>query len=117
MAERHHKPVDASNIVAVMHSGNGVKEVDLGIVVPAHNEEQNLPILIRELAHAFRDSGVRYEVVLVNDGSRRGWQASIVPASAARRSVFGVIFRSFAASLRLSQGSTPSSAGLKTGMR
>src|SRR5215213_3268527 len=91
MAERHHKPVDASNIVAVMHSGNGVKEVDLGIVVPAHNEEHNLPILIRELAHAFRDSGVRYEVVLVNDGSRDSTPDVIRALAAENHNVRGVL--------------------------
>ena len=55
-----------------MATSNGGAHVDLGIVVPARNEEQNLPILIRELAHAFRDSGVLYEVLLVDDGSDDG---------------------------------------------
>jgi putative transposase len=49
--------------------------------------------------------------------SLKGWRASIPPASAASRSVFEAIFRSRAASERLSQGSTPSAAGLNTGMR
>ena len=49
--------------------------------------------------------------------SGRGWIASISPASAASLSVFGAIFRSCAALVRLSQGSIPFSAGLCTGMR
>jgi putative transposase len=49
--------------------------------------------------------------------SGKGWSASISPASAANRSVFGAILRSRAALLRLSHGSIPSSAGLNTGMR
>ena len=49
--------------------------------------------------------------------SDSGWMASISPASAASRRVLGAIFRSFAALLRLSQGSIPSGAGLNTGMR
>ena len=49
--------------------------------------------------------------------SGRGWIASISPASAASRNVLGAIRRSFAALLRLSHGSIPSSAGLNTGMR
>jgi putative transposase len=53
----------------------------------------------------------------IHGPSGRGWIASISPASAARLSVFGAIFRSCAALLRLSQGSIPSSAGLCTGMR
>ena len=53
----------------------------------------------------------------IHGPSGRGWMASISPASAASRSVLGAIFRSFAALLRLSHGSIPSSAGLNTGMR
>ena len=53
----------------------------------------------------------------IHGPSGRGWIASISPASAARRSVFGAICKSFAALLRLSRGSIPSSAGLNTGMR
>ena len=49
--------------------------------------------------------------------SAKGWRASIFPASAASRSVFDAILRRRAASERLSQGSTPSSAVLNTGMR
>jgi putative transposase len=53
----------------------------------------------------------------IHGPSERGWIASISPASAASRSVLGAIWRSFAALLRLSHGSIPSSAGLNTGMR
>ena len=53
----------------------------------------------------------------IHGPSARGWIASISPASAASRSVLGAIWRSFAALLRLSHGSIPSSAGLNTGMR
>jgi putative transposase len=53
----------------------------------------------------------------IHGPSRRGWIASISPASAASRSVLDAIPRSFAALLRLSHGSIPSSAGLNTGMR
>ena len=52
----------------------------------------------------------------IHGPSGRGWIASISPASAASRSVLGAIWRSFAALLRLSHGSIPSS-GLNTGMR
>jgi len=49
--------------------------------------------------------------------SGSGWIASISPASAARRKVFGATFSSFAASPRLSHGSAPSAAAQNTGMR
>jgi putative transposase len=60
---------------------------------------------------------VRAARAKIQGPSGRGWMASISPASAASRSVLGAIFRSFAALLRLSQGSVPSSAALNTGMR
>jgi transposase InsO family protein len=53
----------------------------------------------------------------IHGPSGRGWIASISPASAASRRVLGAIRRSFAALLRLSHGSLPSSVGLNTGMR
>lgn len=49
--------------------------------------------------------------------SGRGWIASISPASTANLSVLVETLRSLAASVRLSQGSTPSAAGLNTGIR
>jgi putative transposase len=49
--------------------------------------------------------------------SGSGWIASISPASAARRKVFGATFSSLAASPRLSHGSTPSAAAQNTGIR
>ena len=53
----------------------------------------------------------------IHGPSGRGWIASICPASAASRSVLGAICNSFAALLRLSHGSIPSSTGLNTGIR
>lgn len=49
--------------------------------------------------------------------SDSGWTPSISPASAASRRVLGATFRSLAALPRLSQGSMPSAAALKTGIR
>jgi Integrase core domain len=46
-----------------------------------------------------------------------GWIDSISPVSAASLSVFGLILRSAAAFVRLSQGSTPSAAGRYTGIQ
>jgi putative transposase len=53
----------------------------------------------------------------IHGPSSKGWMASIAPASAASRSVFGAIFRILAALLRLSHGSIPFSAALNTGIR
>lgn len=46
--------------------------VDLSVVVPIHNEVENLDGLYQELDAALRASGLPYEVIFVDDGSRDG---------------------------------------------
>jgi polyisoprenyl-phosphate glycosyltransferase len=43
---------------------------DLCIVVPAHNEETNLPLLLDELDAELGRAGIDFEVLIVDDGSR-----------------------------------------------
>jgi glycosyltransferase involved in cell wall biosynthesis len=42
---------------------------DLSVVFPVYNEEENLPILMDEIARALDGKGWSYEVVAVDDGS------------------------------------------------
>ena len=42
---------------------------DLSVVFPVYNEEENLPILLGEIAAALDGTGWTYEVVAVDDGS------------------------------------------------
>ena len=42
---------------------------DLCVIVPAHNERENLPILVRELEQTFSAAGVSLELLIVDDGS------------------------------------------------
>ena len=42
---------------------------DLGVVVPAHNEEQNVATLVLELRQVLDAAGCSYELLLVDDGS------------------------------------------------
>src|SRR5919198_1274366 len=44
----------------------------LCIVVPAFNEEENLPVLHRELCTALDARGISFELLIVDDGSRDG---------------------------------------------
>jgi len=46
--------------------------VDISVVVPVHDEEQNLPILHEELRAALEPLGVCWEVLYVDDASRDG---------------------------------------------
>ena len=46
----------------------------ISVVVPAYNSEQSLPQLVARLEAVLRDAAERFEIVLVNDGSRdRTW--------------------------------------------
>ncbi len=44
--------------------------VDLSVVIPVFNEEENIPVLYRRLTDALETLGRRYEAVFVDDGSR-----------------------------------------------
>ncbi|HSP13301.1 MAG TPA: glycosyltransferase family 2 protein [Thermoanaerobaculia bacterium] len=43
---------------------------DLSVVLPVYNEEENVPILLDEIARALDGRGWVYEIVAVDDGSR-----------------------------------------------
>jgi len=44
-------------------------DAKLSIVIPAYNEEENLPVLLKEISDAFPVRPKSWEVILVNDGS------------------------------------------------
>src|ERR1041385_9334768 len=44
--------------------------MDLSVVFPVYNEEENVPILLDEIAKALADSPWSYEIIAVDDGSR-----------------------------------------------
>ncbi|MCI0603761.1 glycosyltransferase family 2 protein [bacterium] len=41
----------------------------LSLVIPAYNEEENLPVLLKEISDAFPVRPKSWEVILINDGS------------------------------------------------
>jgi dolichol-phosphate mannosyltransferase len=47
-----------------------MQQPDLSVVFPVFNEEENLPILLDEIAKALDGKGWSYEIVAVDDGSR-----------------------------------------------
>lgn len=48
------------------------ERVEISVVVPVFNEEENLPILLRSLAEVLKGLGLPYEMVFVDDGSSDG---------------------------------------------
>ena len=41
----------------------------LSVVIPAHNEAENLPVVLRELQQAFDNEAIPYEIIVVDDNS------------------------------------------------
>jgi len=49
----------------------------LSVIIPAYNEEQNIPEVVGEVTRVLSQSAIEYEVVLVDDGSTDGTFAAI----------------------------------------
>ncbi|OLB35374.1 MAG: hypothetical protein AUH11_14865 [Acidobacteria bacterium 13_2_20CM_57_17] len=48
---------------------------DLSIIIPSYNEESRLPATLESIAEYLADSGIKAEVVVVDDGSKDGTAA------------------------------------------
>jgi glycosyltransferase involved in cell wall biosynthesis len=49
-----------------------IEKLEISVVVPAYNEEGNLPILVPKLVEVLKDLGRSYEMIFVDDGSTDG---------------------------------------------
>src|ERR1700758_4540816 len=48
------------------------RELQLSIVIPIYNEQESLSPLLERLLRAVKKSGLRYEIIAVDDGSLDG---------------------------------------------
>ena len=64
--------------------------VELSVIVPCFNEEDNLPELVERTERVFDRRRIRGEIVLVNDGSRDGTAAQIAALGERHPCVVGV---------------------------
>src|ERR1043165_3847297 len=64
--------------------------LDLSVVFPVYNEEENVPILLAEIAAALADSPWSYELIAVDDGSRDR-SLEVLRAQKARYPTLGTI--------------------------
>lgn len=70
-----------------------MKKVDLSVVIPIYNEEENLPILYERLKKVLKGLDKSYEIIFVNDGSTdKSWEI-IKELSQKDPHVVGVNFR------------------------
>jgi len=52
-------------------------EVRLSIIVPAFNEEKNVPRMVEEITAAVDRLKITYEVIFIDDGSKDGTFAAL----------------------------------------
>ena len=64
----------------------------LSIVLPAYNEEQNIANTARVLSRVLEESGIKYELVFVSDGSRDNTFSGIQKAAEGNRRIKGAEF-------------------------
>jgi glycosyltransferase involved in cell wall biosynthesis len=79
--------------------------MDLSVVIPLLNERESLPILVQRLHAVIGAMGLRYEVILVDDGSTDGSWEVISAEAAADPRVKGIRFgRNYGKSPALNEG-------------
>lgn len=45
-------------------------DMDVSIIIPIYNEEETLPHLVDRVSEVMKDTGLKWELVLINDGSK-----------------------------------------------
>ncbi|MDO5576457.1 MAG: glycosyltransferase family 2 protein [Fibrobacter sp.] len=58
------------HIIEKFGSTNSAASIALSVVIPVYNEENNLPILYRELDETLKTLCQEYEIIFIDDGSR-----------------------------------------------
>jgi dolichol-phosphate mannosyltransferase len=63
---------------------NNSGDLELSVVAPAHNEEENILPLVDQIDGALSNRGIAYEIVIVDDGSTDRTRERLVSAMATR---------------------------------
>ena len=69
--------------------GRGGVDFVLSVVIPAYNEEESIPGTIDEVVRVLTESGIDYEIILVDDGSGDGTYSAVEKAAAGNFRVRG----------------------------
>jgi len=79
--------------------------MDLSLVIPAYNEHESLPELLAWIDRVCQGEGLRYEVLIIDDGSDDGTWNVIRTLAGTHRAVRGIRFRrNYGKSAALNQG-------------
>jgi glycosyltransferase involved in cell wall biosynthesis len=80
--------------VSAAHESNAhPAELDLSVIAPIYNEEESIPRLLEEVHGALDPTGLRYELVLVDDGSKDNSYRLLAEAAARDTALHVLRFR------------------------
>ncbi len=97
--------LSAAHTPASLSDASAPPPIELSVVIPAFNEEQNIPALYGRLVAALDPLGMRYELIVVNDGSSDGTLARLHELAAADSRVVAIdLARNFGHQVAISAG-------------
>lgn len=83
-------PVSVESIKAQTFSS---RELKLSILVPIYNEVESIPKLLEAITNALTPTGLNYEIICVDDGSKDGSTELLIQLAQSRTDLKAVIFR------------------------
>ena len=89
------KEMDAALFLEKLAEQQAATEVaiDVSVVVPVYNEVESLPHLIEAIASAIQPSGLSYQIICVDDGSKDGSADLLKQLASSRDDLCAVILR------------------------
>ena len=64
----------------------------ISIVIPAYNEEENIPVLLQRIADVLNPLPYQYEVIVVDDGGKDGTLATVKKMAQHNKHLFYIEF-------------------------
>jgi glycosyltransferase involved in cell wall biosynthesis len=89
------KTMDAALFLEKLAAQQAADEIvlDVSVVVPVYNEVESLPHLIEAIASAIQPSGLSYQIICVDDGSKDGSAELLKQLASSRDDLSAVLLR------------------------
>ena len=89
------KTMDAALFLEKLAAQQAADEIvlDVSVVVPVYNEVESLPHLIEAIASAIQPSGLSYQIICVDDGSKDGSAELLKQLASSRDDLYAVLLR------------------------